>query len=71
LLNFGKVSSLEKQAQAHAEKKHGAGIVVTQNLHEETGNAASNLCWQSAQDHVVFCSKIVDVHRIKVHDART
>ena len=28
----------------------GAGIEVTEKLHEETWNAASNLCWQSVQD---------------------
>jgi len=32
------------------KKTRGAGIVVTQKLHEETWNAASNLCWQPAQD---------------------
>jgi len=49
-LNFGKVLLLEKQAQVHAEKNVWAGIIVTQKLHEETWNAASNLCWQSVQD---------------------
>jgi len=55
-LNFGKVLLLEKQTQVHAEKTRRAGIEVTQKLHEETGNAANKLCWQSAQDscRIVF-----------------
>jgi len=28
----------------------GAGLEVTQKLHEETWNAASNLCWQYVED---------------------
>jgi len=41
---------LAKQTQLHAEKTCGAGIEMTQKLHEETWNAVSNLCWQSVQD---------------------
>ena len=41
---------LAKQTQVPAEKTRGAGIEVPQKLHEETWNAVSNLCWQSAQD---------------------
>jgi len=49
-LNVGKVLLLAKQTHIHAEKSRGAGLEVTQKLHEETWNAASNLCWQSVQD---------------------
>jgi len=48
-LNVGKISLLAKQTQVHAEKTRGAGSEVTQKLHEETWNAASNLCCQSVQ----------------------
>jgi len=38
------------------KKTRGAGIEVTQKLHEETWNTAGNLCWQSVQDpcRIVF-----------------
>ena len=36
LLNARRVLLLAKQAQDHAEKTRGAGIEVTQKLHEET-----------------------------------
>jgi len=49
-LNVGKVLLLAKQTQVHTEKKRGEGLEVTQKLHEETWNAASNLCWQFVQD---------------------
>jgi len=56
LLNVGKVLLLAKQAQVHAEKARGASIEVTRKLHEETWNAASNVCWQSVQEpcRIVF-----------------
>ena len=66
-----KVLLLAKQTQAHAEKTCGVGIEMTQKLHEETWNAASDLCWQSVQDpcHIVF--ENADVYGIEVHDVRT
>jgi len=36
MLNVGKVLSLAKQAQVHAEQTRGATIEVTRKLHEET-----------------------------------
>jgi len=45
-LNVRKVLLLAKQMQVHAEKTRGTGLEVTQKLHEETWNAAS----QSVQD---------------------
>jgi len=35
-LNVGKVLLLAKQIQVHAKKSRGAGIEMTQKLHEET-----------------------------------
>jgi len=43
-LSVGKVLLLEKQTQVHAEKPLRVGLEVTQKLHEETWNSASNLC---------------------------
>jgi len=48
-LTVGKVLLLAKQTQVHAEKTLGTASEVTQKLHEETWNAASNLCCQSVQ----------------------
>jgi len=48
-LNVGKVLLLAKQTYVHAEKTRVAGSEVTQKLHEESWNAVSNLCCQSAQ----------------------
>jgi len=48
-LNIGKVLLLAKQTQVYAEKRVGRHRSDT-NIHEETGNAASNLCWQSGQN---------------------
>jgi len=48
-LNVGKVLLLEKQTQVHAEKTRGAGIEVTQKLHEETWNAASRAATRNGQ----------------------
>jgi len=49
-LNVRKVLLFAKQTQVRAEKTRGAGIEVTQKLHEETWNDANNLCWQSVHD---------------------
>jgi len=49
-LNVGKIFILAKQTQVHAEKTRGAGLEVTQKLHEETWNATSKFCWQFVQD---------------------
>jgi len=48
-LNVGKVLILAKQTQVQAKKARVARSRVTQKLHEETWNAASNLCCQFVQ----------------------
>jgi len=47
---------LAKQTNVRSEKTSGAGIKVTQKIHEKKRNAVSNLCCQSVQDpcRIVF-----------------
>jgi len=55
-LNVGKVLLFSKTNTGPRRKTCGAGIEVTQKLHEETGNAVSNLCWQFVQLHnMAYC----------------
>jgi len=59
---------LAKQAQVHAKKTRGAGIVVTQIYTKKPEMPPVTFAGSLCKIHPILCSKIAVVHGIEVHD---